>query len=292
MSTGGERDILGLWAGDGGEGAKFWLSVLTEIKNRGVEDVCISVCDGLKGLPEAINTVWERAVVQTCIVHLIRNTFRFAARQYRDEVARDLRPVYTAPSEAAAKERFVEFSAKWGRQYPAITRLWENAWSEFVPFLDYEVEIRRVICSTNAIESLNARYRRAIRARGHFPTEQAALKCLYLATRALDLATKTGTADTPLRWNGQTQDTDSGLYYLRGRYYDPVAARGQGPDLTARHIDTVRFVTCWPQRTGRRAYCRGTNATRANPLCLSEGQKAQNHNDGVCLNTRAMPVPY
>jgi transposase-like protein len=199
VSVNGERDILGLWAGDGGEGAKFWLSVLTEIKNRGVEDVCITVCDGLKGLPEAINTVWELAVVQTCIVHLIRNTFRYAARQYWDEMSRDLRPVYTAPSEPAAKERFVEFSTKWGRQYPAITRLWENAWSEFVPFLDYDVEIRRVICSTNAIESLNARYRRAVRARGHFPTEQAALKCLYLATRALDPTGK-GRARWASRW--------------------------------------------------------------------------------------------
>ncbi|WP_375372283.1 IS256 family transposase [Pseudarthrobacter sp. AB1] len=199
VSVNGERDILGLWAGDGGEGAKFWLSVLTEIKNRGVEDVCITVCDGLKGLPEAINTVWELAVVQTCIVHLIRNTFRYAARQYWDEMSRDLRPVYTAPSEAAAKERFVEFSTKWGRQYPAITRLWENAWSEFVPFLDYDVEIRRVICSTNAIESVNARYRRAVRARGHFPTEQAALKCLYLATRALDPTGK-GRARWATRW--------------------------------------------------------------------------------------------
>jgi transposase-like protein len=199
VSINGERDILGLWAGDGGEGAKFWLSVLTEIKNRGVEDVCITVCDGLKGLPEAINTVWELAVVQTCIVHLIRNTFRYAARQYWDEMSRDLRPVYTAPSETAAKERFVEFSTKWGRQYPAITRLWENAWSEFVPFLDYDVEIRRVICSTNAIESLNARYRRAVRARGHFPTEQAALKCLYLATRALDPTGK-GRARWASRW--------------------------------------------------------------------------------------------
>jgi transposase-like protein len=199
VSVNGERDILGLWAGDGGEGAKFWLSVLTEIKNRGVEDVCITVCDGLKGLPEAINTVWELAVVQTCIVHLIRNTFRYAARQCWDEMSRDLRPVYTAPSEAAAKERFVEFSTKWGRQYPAITRLWENAWSEFVPFLDYDVEIRRVICSTNAIESLNARYRRAVRARGHFPTEQAALKCLYLATRALDPTGK-GRARWASRW--------------------------------------------------------------------------------------------
>ena len=129
--------------------------------------------------------MWELAVVRTCIVHLIRNTFQYAARQYWDEMSRDLRPVYTAPSEAAAKKRFVEVSTKWGQQYPAVARLWENAWSEFVPFLDYDVEIRRVICSTNAIESLNARYRRAVRARGHFPTEQAALKCLYLAPRAL-----------------------------------------------------------------------------------------------------------
>jgi transposase-like protein len=101
-------------------------------------------------------------------------------------MARDLKPVYTAPPESAAKERFAEFTQKWGQQYPAIIKMWDNAWSEFVPFLDYDVEIRRVICSTNAIESVNARYRRAVRARGHFPTEQAALKCLYLATLALD----------------------------------------------------------------------------------------------------------
>ena len=186
VSCAGERDILGLWAGDGGEGAKFWLAVLTEIKNRGTADVCMVVCDGLKGLSEAVGAVWDLAIVQTCVIHLLRNTFRYASRKYWYEIAKDIRPVYTAPSEAAAKERFVEFTDKWGVQYPAITRLWENAWSEFVPFLDYDVEIRRVICSTNAIESINARYRRAIRARGHFPTEQAALKCLYLVTRSLD----------------------------------------------------------------------------------------------------------
>ncbi|ORW73538.1 IS256 family transposase, partial [Mycobacterium sherrisii] len=195
----GERDILGLWAGDGGEGAKFWLSVLTEIKNRGTADVCIVVCDGLKGLPEAVNTVWDRAVIQTCVIHLLRNTFRYASRKYWDQIAKDIRPVYTAATEAAAKERFVEFTASWGAQYPAIIKLWENAWSEFVPFLDYDVEIRRVICSTNAIESLNARYRRAIRARGHFPTEQAALKCLYLVTRSLD-PTGRGKARWAMRW--------------------------------------------------------------------------------------------
>lgn len=199
VTCGGERDILGLWAGDGGEGAKFWLAVLTEIKNRGTGDVCIVVCDGLKGLPDAITTVWDRAIVQTCVIHLLRNTFRYASRKYWDQIAKEIRPVYTAPTEAAAKERFVEFTATWGAQYPAIIRLWENAWSEFVPFLDYDVEIRRVICSTNAIESLNARYRRAIRARGHFPTEQAAMKCLYLATRSLD-PTGRGKARWAMRW--------------------------------------------------------------------------------------------
>ena len=199
VTCAGERDILGLWAGDGGEGAKFWLAVLTEIKNRGTGDVCILVCDGLKGLPEAVNTVWDRAIIQTCVIHLLRNTFRYASRKYWDQIAKDIRPVYTAPTEAAAKERFVEFTAKWGAQYPAIIRLWENAWSEFVPFLDYDVEIRRVICSTNAVESINARYRRAIRARGHFPTEQAALKCLYLVTRSLD-PTGRGKAPWAMRW--------------------------------------------------------------------------------------------
>lgn len=199
VTVGGERDILGLWVGDGGEGAKYWLAVLTEIKNRGVADVCIVVCDGLKGLPEAITTVWDQAVVQTCVIHLIRNTFRYASRKFWPAMARDLKPVYTAPSQAAATERFTEFAATWGERYPAIIRLWHNAWSEFVPFLDYDVEIRRVICSTNAIESVNARYRRAIRARGHFPTEQAALKCLYLATRSLD-PTGRGKARWAMRW--------------------------------------------------------------------------------------------
>ena len=199
VTVNGERDILGLWAGDGGEGAKFWLGVFTEIKNRGVDDVCIAVCDGLKGLPEAITTTWELATVQACIIHLIRNTFRFASRKYWDEMSRDLRPVYTAPSETVARERFMEFNAKWGKQYPAISKLWENAWSEFIPFLDYDIEIRRVICSTNAIESLNARYRRAVRARGHFPNDTAALKCLYLATRALD-PTGRGRARWAMRW--------------------------------------------------------------------------------------------
>jgi putative transposase len=199
VSVNGERDILGLWAGDGGEGAKFWLGVLTEIKNRGVQDVCMVVCDGLKGPPDSITTTWQLATVQTCIIHLIRNTFRFASRADWEKMARDLRPVYCAVNAEMAAARFAEFNEVWGAKYPAITTLWTNAWNEFIPFLDYDVEIRRVICSTNAIESLNARYRRAVRARGHFPTEQAALKCLYLVTRSLDPTGK-GRARWVTRW--------------------------------------------------------------------------------------------
>ncbi|MAO79497.1 MAG: IS256 family transposase [Nocardioides sp.] len=199
VTTGGERDILGIWAGDGGEGAKFWLQVLTEIKNRGVEDVCIAVCDGLKGLPDAIAATWERTQVQTCIIHLIRNTFRYAARQHWDKMAKDLRPIYTAVNAEQAAVRLDEFEERWGAICPAAVKRWRNAWGEFIPFLDYDVEIRKIICTTNAIESLNARYRRAVRARGHFPNDQAALKCLYLVTRSLD-PTGTGRARWVIRW--------------------------------------------------------------------------------------------
>jgi putative transposase len=148
----------------------------------GVRDVFFLVCDGLKGLPDVVEHVWPQAVVQTCIIHLIRNTFRLASRADHDAIKRDLKAIYTAPTADAAFSALDELDEKWGKKYRAVIRLWRNAWTEFVPFLDYDVEIRRVICSTNAIESLNARYRRAVRARGHFPTEQAALKCLYLVS--------------------------------------------------------------------------------------------------------------
>ena len=200
VTVNGERDILGIWAGgEGGEGARFWLQIFTELKNRGVEDVLIAVCDGLKGLPEAITTTWEHTIVQQCIVHLMRGSFRYAGRQHRDAIVQALKPVYTAPSEAAAQDRFAEFAAEWGQRYPAIVRLWESSWAEMVPFLEYDVEVRRVICSTNAIESINARYRRAVRARGHFPNEASALKCLYLVTRSLD-PTGGGRARWMVRW--------------------------------------------------------------------------------------------
>jgi putative transposase len=196
----GQKDILGMWAGQGGgESAKFWMAVLTDLKNRGVGDVFFVVCDGLKGLPASVNTVWPDAIVQTCIIHLIRGSFRYASRKYWDELSRDLRPIYTAPSEAAALAALDGLDEKWGARYPAMINLWRAAWTEFVPFLDYDVEIRRVICSTNAIESLNARYRRAVKARGHFPSEQAALKCLYLVTRSLD-PKGTGQTRWAVRW--------------------------------------------------------------------------------------------
>ena len=195
----GDKDILGLWAGTGGEGAKFWMAVLTDLRNRGVKDTFFVVCDGLKGLPEVVSNVWPQAIVQTCIIHLIRNSFRLTSRRYWDELKRDLRPIYTAVNADAALIAFEELSAKWGDRYPAMIGLWARAWEEFIPFLDYDVEIRKVICSTNAIESLNARYRRAVRARGHFPTEQAALKCLYLVTRSLD-PTGTGRTRWAMRW--------------------------------------------------------------------------------------------
>lgn len=199
VTVDGCKDVLGLWMGVGGEGAKFWMSVLVDLKNRGVRDVLFLVCDGLKGLPEVVANVWPQTIVQTCVVHLIRNTFRLVGRQHWDAVKRDIKPIYAAPNPGAALIAMAELDERWGRKYAAMIRLWRNAWEEFVPFLDYDVEIRRVICSTNAIESLNARYRRAVRARGHFPTEQAAMKCLYLVTRSLD-PTGTGRTRWTMRW--------------------------------------------------------------------------------------------
>lgn len=196
----GRRDVLGLWAGTGGgESAKFWMNVLTDLKNRGVRDVFFVVCDGLKGLPDAVNAVFPAAIVQACVIHLIRATLRYASRRYWDQLAKDLRGIYTAPTVEAAWAAFEELEEKWGKPYPAIPKMWRAAWEEFTPFLAYDVEIRRVLFSTNAIESLHARYRRAVTVRGHFPTEQAALKCLYLVTRGLD-PKGTGQARWVTRW--------------------------------------------------------------------------------------------
>jgi len=196
----GNKDILGIWAGNGdGESAKFWFAVLTDMKNRGTTDVFFIVCDGLKGLPDSVNQVFPKALVQTCIIHLIRNTFRYASKKYWSEIATDLKPIYQADTVGAGEHALNEFDNKWGAQYPAMIRSWRNAWDEFTPFLAYDKEIRTVLCSTNAIESLNARFRRAVRARGHFPNEQAAMKVLYLTVRSLD-PKGTGQTKWTQRW--------------------------------------------------------------------------------------------
>jgi transposase-like protein len=184
INCAGERDVLGLWAGTGGEGAKAWIATLAELRNRGVEDVCIVACDGLKGLPEAIGEIWPQATVQLCVVHLVRASLRYASRKYWSQLSKELRQIYTAPTEAAAAERFAEFETAWGGHYPAIIRLWRSSWEQFTPFLAFPPEIRKIVYTTNAIESLNARFRQATRRRGHFPDEQAALKVLYLVIRS------------------------------------------------------------------------------------------------------------
>ena len=177
----GQRDVLGMWLGpSGGEGAKQWATMLTELRNRGVKDALIVCCDGLKGLPESIRATWPDATVQTCVVHLVRNSLRYASKKYWASIAKGLRKIYEAPTVESAEARFAEFKDEWGEKYPAIIRSWETSWNEFVPFIEFPVELRKIVYTTNAIESLNARFRRAVRNRGHFPNEQAAMKVLYL----------------------------------------------------------------------------------------------------------------
>ena len=180
----GERDVLGLWLGPtGGEGAKQWMSMLTELRNRGIADALIVCCDGLKGLPDAIRATWPEATVQTCVVHLVRNSLRYASKKHWGQITRELREIYTAPTVEAAEVRFAEFAETWRATYPAMIRSWETSWNEFVPFLEFPIELRKIVYTTNAIESLNARFRRAVRHRGHFPNEQAATKVLYLVAQ-------------------------------------------------------------------------------------------------------------
>lgn len=181
----GCKHVLGLWIGPSeGEGARFWMSVLTELRNRGIADVLICCCDGLSGLPQAIEATWPRTTVQTCCVHLMRASLRFASKKDYPQLVPALKAIYTAPTEDAAAAALAELEASpLGQRYPAIARTWRMAWPEFIPFLAFPPELRRVVYSTNLIESINARLRKVTRNRGHFPSEQAALKVLYLAIR-------------------------------------------------------------------------------------------------------------
>lgn len=184
ITVDGIRDVLGLWVGpSGGEGAKQWMNMLTELRNRGILDVCIVCCDGLKGLPDAIGSIWPAATVQTCVVHLVRNSLRYSSKADWARITAGLKVIYTAPTVDAAQARFDEFAGSWRTKYPAMVAMWERAWGEFIPFLDFPAPIRKLIYTTNGIESLNARFRQAVRRRGHFPNEQSALKVLYLTVQ-------------------------------------------------------------------------------------------------------------
>jgi putative transposase len=176
----GAKEVLGLWL-EQNEGAKFWLRVMNELRNRGTEDIMLAVVDGLKGFPEAITAVFPDAIVQTCIVHLLRNSMDFASWKDRKALAAALKDIYRATDAAAAEMALTAFEASfWGQRYPAIGQSWRRAWSEVIPFFAFPGEVRRIIYTTNAIEALNSKLRRAVRARGHFPNDEAATKLLYL----------------------------------------------------------------------------------------------------------------
>jgi len=215
----GAKQVLGLWVGPTtGESAKFWLTVLSELKSRGVADVCIVCCDGLTGLPDAIGVVWPAAVVQLCVVHLIRASLRYASRKYWTPLAKDLRTIYTAADQAAAAAALEAFAASWQDRYPAIIKLWRAHWAEFTPFLAFPPEVRRVIYTTNLIESMNARLRKVTRNRGQFPSEQAALKVLYLAVRNLE---EFRSPTTGIRSSGWKQALQAFTIYFEGRIPTP-----------------------------------------------------------------------
>jgi putative transposase len=176
----GAKEILGLWI-ETNEGAKFWLKVMNELKNRGLEDILIAVVDGLKGFPDAINAVFPETTVQTCIVHLLRNSLDFVSYKDRRDLAAKLKTIYSALDDKAAEVALGEFEASdWGQKYPAIGQIWRRAWQEVIPFFAFPNDVRRIIYTTNAIEALNSKLRRAVRARGHFPTDEAAMKLLFL----------------------------------------------------------------------------------------------------------------
>lgn len=193
----GHKEILGLWI-EQTEGAKFWLRVMSELKARGTQDILIAVVDGLKGFPEAIESVFPDAEVQTCIVHLIRYSMQFASWKERKHVAGALKPIYQADNAEQAAQRLEEFDAgEWGQKYPAIAAAWRRKWEQVIPFFAFSAEVRRIIYTTNAIESLHSQVRKAVHKRGHFPSDKAATKLIYLALRNVEAKWK----NPPIYWH-------------------------------------------------------------------------------------------
>ena len=185
VAVDGRKEVLGIWI-ESTEGAKFWLKVIGELRNRGVEDILIVCCDGLKGFPEAVEAVFPKTIVQTCIVHLIRSSTRFVTWADRAAVIASLREVYSAPTEEVALSALTVVEEKWGERYPSVAKSWRTNWERVRPFLAFPQDVRRVIYTTNAIESLNFQLRKIIKAKGHFPNDDAAMKLLYLALRNVE----------------------------------------------------------------------------------------------------------
>lgn len=195
VDTDGRKHVLGVWLGDGGEGAKFWLAVLTQLRNRGLVDVIFVCCDGLKGLPDAIEATWPAANVQTCVVHLIRASIRYCSWKDRKRITAALRPIYTAVSVEAAVDAMDTFELEHGERYPGIVAVWRSAWERFIPFLAYPAVIRKIVYTTNMVESVNYQMRKASKTRGHFPDDDSALKLLRLIARDIS-TTRGGVAGT------------------------------------------------------------------------------------------------
>ena len=198
----GHKEVLGLWIARS-EGAKFWHQVLSELQNRGLKDVLIVCTDGLTGFPDAVEAVYPKAIVQTCIVHLLRNSVRYVSWKDRKTVLADLKPIYSAPSEDAALDALAEFEQRWKERYPMIAQSWQQAWERVAPFLAFPAEIRKTIYTTNAIESINRQLRKVLKTKGHFPTDESIIKILYLA---LQNAAK--------KWNMPLRDWSRALHQL------------------------------------------------------------------------------
>ena len=204
----GEKDVLGLYLGES-EGAKYWLSVMTELKNRGLNDIFILCADGLKGLPEAIEATFPETIFQTCIVHMVRHSLNYVPHTDKKAVAADLKKIYAASTVELASEHLDDFELAWGDKYPAVVRSWRGNWNRIIPFFDYPKEIRKVIYTTNIIESLNRTLRKAVKNRGHFPTENAVMKVLYLAIKGVSK-----------KWTMPIRDWKSALNQFAIRFSD------------------------------------------------------------------------